>query len=151
MLILCNIDCCWPVFYRWLASEENLKLAVQGLWFISGATWLHQAFEPVTPEGEKIKGFLLLLSSIRGMAFPQSLSILFIGHSSIARLTDYCTQHNISNFGLPLHFNADAMALPGASLQDLPCLLEVVHRCPHAPRVSILWVAHAFHAFLHLL
>lgn len=70
-----------------------------------------------------------------GMASTTSLSVLIIGHSYVGRLSDFCKERDISNFGFPDHFCADA--LPGATLVDLSAILPSI--IAHVPNIIIFY------------
>lgn len=88
-------------------------------------------------------------------------SVLFIGHSYMSCSADFCEVRNSSNFGLPARFHVDNLAMPGATLVDLPPTInKILSRSPDififnfdsfdqlAFHVSVLLVAHVFRAIV---
>lgn len=80
------------------------------------------------------------------------------------RSADFCETRHFHNFWLPPYFNADNLAMPSATLIDLPPIIpDIISRSPDilifymgssdllSHNVSVFSVARPFHAFLHFI
>lgn len=98
------------------------------------------------------------------MAHSAQLLVLFVGHSAMSLFSDFCSDRNIQNFGLPSPFHADICSLPEATIQDLPSVLEeiLLHRPAILifdfgsfdllhPSDNLLQPARAFHSFIRFI
>lgn len=128
--------------------------------------WILPTIQPATSEEcefQFVQFFILLLLNISRYGLSL-VSYNSLSWSSLCRFVDFCYECSISNFGLPVHFYADVLALPAVSSLDLPAIYEnVMSRTPDiksfdfgsfdltSPLHNAFSLAQAFHAFLRFI
>lgn len=122
---------CHENFYcagAWDVREQGwCDKSVWSLLLIAGSTCSRLSVQPATSDKKKYSNFCFFsvitsYTTLHSMATHSTKTVLIIGHSYICWLTDYCSTHQLVNFGLPLHFQAAAFSHSAASLTDLPAI-----------------------------